>query len=74
MAVGEIRFVSASITGDDSDRGILKTPSGGSYIVVGYGGAETGYYIESYTPGNTQIARSYNGTTEYFNGIVRRIS
>ena len=73
MAVGEIRFVSASITGDD-DEGILKTPSGGSYIVVGYGSAEAGYYIRSYTPGNTQIANVYNDITEYFNGIVRRVS
>ena len=73
MDVGEIRFVSASIRGDDSDPGILKTPSGGSYIVVGYGGAEAESYIRSYTPGNTPIADVYNDSTKYFNGIIRRV-
>jgi hypothetical protein len=75
MDVGEIRFVSASLTNGDSYSAFLKTPSGGSYIVVGYGIGTSGNYIRSYTPGNTEIAKCSNkNTTEYFNGIVRRVS
>jgi hypothetical protein len=79
MAVGEIRFVSATLIcgSGSSNKAYLRTPSGGSYVVVGYGDAtlEAYMYIKNYTSGNTEIANNTNEyTTRYFNGIVRRIS
>jgi len=71
MDVGEIRFVSASLTGGNT---YLMSPSGGSYIVVGSGAAFKPEYVRNYTPGGTVLA--YQGTTDttYINAIIRRLS
>ena len=75
MDAGEIRFVSAKLTSGsgDSKKGSLKTPSGGSYIVVGIGDSSTFWSFSGYTPGNTEIVYAYENQTANIKAIIRRV-